>query len=684
MHFMSTHKYVKTDPGQREKETMMRSRKLGGLVLVFGMLAVCLIVASQTVASAEGQAAQADLPLFTEVTESAGVGWTDGEPKLGWGANWGDFNADGFPDLLAGRHFDIPGLFRNNGDGTFTDIVATTPMTEAGDPHGAAWGDYDNDGDQDLLQSVGGRAGHGPNPQKLYRSDGDGVFVDVAVEAGVDDPLARGRSVSWADYDRDGDLDFFQANSIREDSPNRLWRNNGDGTFTNVAAEAGVEIAIGSTGGSFMDYDVDGWPDIYVVHAGGAFVYHNNGDGTFEDVSAQVGFAPAGTPNYAWGDYDADGDLDLFLGSSSDPWFDYYEWEGNNARLVGKAAGDEDGIDVEVGGDTLEFRLRIVDGVDCDNFACVHIGSGDVSPATNPFTAGVEAYGIPPYTPTLTTGYYIWRDEGTDQWHVRVSHRPDAGNFRHETLVTATVSISDVVPFDLEPPPPPGRALLWRNEGDGTFVEVTAEAQLDVGNDFQNPNWVDFDNDGWLDLFVIHRGNVAIGNAPNWLFHNNGDGTFDNVAALVGVEGTNEGAGQGSAWADYDRNGFLDLFTLNCGYGGPVRTDCGPEQLFRNEGNGNHWLHLHLVGRVSNREGFGAIVRLTAGGRTLVRAHNDGVERYTQDADRLHFGLGANTMVDSIVIDWPSGIHQVVTDVPADQELTVIEPHKVYLPLIRK
>jgi hypothetical protein len=239
--------------------------------------------------------------------------------------------------------------------------------------------------------------------------------------------------------------------------------------------------------------------------------------------------------------------------------------------------------------------------------------------------------------------------------------------------VTATVSISDVVPFDLEPPPAPGRAMLWRNQGDGTFVEVTAEAQLDVGDDFHNPNWVDFDNDGWLDLFVVRRGNVAIGNAPDWLFRNNGDGTFTNVAGLVGVEGMNEGAGQVSAWADYDRNGFLDLFTMACGYGGAVRADCGPEELFRNEGNGNHWLHLHLVGQVSNREGFGAIVSLTAGGRTLVRVHNDGVERYTQDADRLHFGLGANTVVDSIVIDWPSGIHQVVTGIPADQQLTITE-----------
>jgi hypothetical protein len=643
-------------------------------IVIFGILSLCLIISYQTIKASENYSAEVDLPLFTEVSDSVGVVTPDGQLKLAWGASWGDFNADGYPDLFAGRHFDIPGLFLNDGDGTFTDITTSTPLNKGGDPHGAAWGDYDNDGDQDLLVSVGGRAGQGPNPTELYNSDGSGGFVDVAVAAGVDDPLARGRSVSWADYDRDGDLDYFAANSIREDSPNRLWRNNGDGTFTNVAAQAGVELSIGSTGGSFVDYDVDGWPDIFLVFGGGAILYHNNGDGTFEDVSAGTGFAPEATPNYGWGDYDADGDLDLFTGISPDPWFDFLEWDADQIRFVGKAAGDQDGIDFVVAGDTLNFDLRLMASGDCSDTSCIHIGGSGTSPVSNPFDAGIEAYDQPSYTPGVSIGYYIWRDNGTNTWHVRVSHAPDAGNFRYEVIVTGTEPFTSVAPVELEPPPLPGRAMLWRNNGNGSFTEVTGDALLDQPGDYHNPNWVDFDNDGWLDLFVISRGNVAVGNSPDHLFRNNGNGTFTNVSALVGIEGTNLGAGMASAWADFDQNGFLDLFTMSCGYGGPVREDCGPEELFRNEGNSNHWLGLDLVGQVSNREGLGAIVHITAGGRTQVFAHNDGVSRYCQDDSLPHFGLGTSTVVDSIFIEWPSGIQQTLTNVPADQVLTIIEP----------
>jgi hypothetical protein len=354
-------------------------------------------------------------------------------------------------------------------------------------------------------------------------------------------------------------------------------------------------------------------------------------------------------------------------------------------RFVGRASADQDGVDLEVACQQLEFELRLVHR-DCEDMACIHIGGDGSPPETNPFIVGPEAYGTPAYTPGASLGYYIWRDSGTDLWHVRASHALGAGlAFRYEAIVTATVPFTSVVPVELEPPPLPGMAMLWRNEGDGTFTEVSAEAHLDIAEDYYNANWADFDNDGWLDLFVVARGNVVIGNAPDRLFRNNGDGTFQDVGALVGVEGTTEGAGQVSAWADYDRNGFLDLFTMHCGHGGPVRTDCGPEQLFRNEGNANHWLQLGLVGKISNREGLGAIVRVSAGGRTQVRGHNDGVARYSQDGSVLHFGVGDSTVVDSIVIDWPSGIHQVVTNVPVDQQLTVVEPlHMIFLPLMLK
>jgi hypothetical protein len=200
---------------------------------------------------------------------------------------------------------------------------------------------------------------------------------------------------------------------------------------------------------------------------------------------------------------------------------------------------------------------------------------------------------------------------------------------------------------------------------------------------------VDFDNDGWLDLFVVDKGDFQTGNNPNHLFWNLGDGTFRDVAEQVGVGGTDERSCNVAAWADFDRNGFLDVFTMNGAFGGNWPFDKGPNQLFRNEGNKNHWLQVELVGSQSNRQGIGAIVRLESGGRTQVRVRTDGAVGYCQDSSTMQFGLGNSTTVDSITIEWPSRITpvQVLTNVGIDQRLTVIEPKPagmIYLPYIQK
>jgi hypothetical protein len=654
---------------------MDKGRLIAAIVLL-GLLVLLVLVIPQAGASGGGQPVPADLPLFTDVTESAGVSATVG--ILTWGASWGDLNSDGFPDLYAGNHSQPPGLYRNNTDGTFTDIVESTPLNTTHDRHTAAWGDYDNDGDQDLVIAAGACHGSGVIPMELYRNDGRRRFVDVARKAGVSDGLARGRSVSWADYDRDGDLDFFAANEERTAAPNRLWRNNGDSTFTDVAAEAGVADSLYLYAGGLVDYDRDGWPDIFVLGQSESLLYHNRGDGTFEDVSDATGFAEQSGVGYAWGDYDADGDADLYIGTASVTVDDHLEVAEGEVRFIGDVNRDQDGFDLEVAGREQKFQLEAWRS-DCLDLSCIHIGADGSSPATNPFKVGWEAFGTPVYTPGVSSGYYIWRDAGTDLWHVRWSD-PGPLPMSYSGIVTTRGPIIDVVLIDMEPPPPlSGMVLLWRNEGDGTFTKVSAEAGLDAPGSYGAGNWVDFDNDGWLDLFVVDKGTLQSGNGPNHLFRNNGDGTFEDVAALVGVTGTTEGGSNVSAWADFDRNGFLDLFTMNGAFGGGPWLDKwpfdeGPNQLFRNEGNANHWLQLELVGRLSNRSGLGAVVSLSAGGRTQVQTRTDGLVAFCQDGGPQQFGLGDSTMVDSIVIDWPSGASQVLTDVSADQRLTVVEP----------
>jgi hypothetical protein len=660
----------------------MNTLKLGAVLVLLGLVLMAVLVVPQSVVSEGGGLAQADLPVFSDITESAGVSAT----LTTWGASWGYYDDDGYLDLLTVSHERIPEFYQNNGDGTMTDIVTSTPLFESSDRHFAAWGDYDNDGDQDVVLSVGAQAGSSYHVMELYRND-DGVLIDVAEEAGVSDGEARGRAASWADYDRDGDLDFFAANHIREGSPNRLWRNNGDGTFTDMAAEAGVQDTISLHFANFVDYDQDGWPDIFVLAISQLLLYHNNGDGTFTDVADAAGLTDASGDSYAWGDYDADGDIDFFVGDSGNARADTIVWEKAKVRFAGGATGDEDGFDLEVAGNnlTVELELRGPDG--CISLDCIHIGPDAHSPTSNPFDVGVEAYGTPVYTPGISSGYYVWRDETTDLWHVRMSH---PAFFYYGGIILASSPISSIVSVDLEPPPQLGSAMLWRNEGDGTFTEVGAAAGVDVPGNYRSADWVDFDNDGWLDLFIPDKGNVAVGNGPNHLFHNKGDGTFEDVAGLVGVRGTTEGGANVSAWADYDRDGFLDLYTQNGGFGGIWPFTEGPNQFFHNGGNDNHWLQLELVGTISNRGGLGATVSLTAGGRTVLQMRTDGVGAHSQNAGPLHFGLGDSTVIESIVIDWPSGIHQVLTDVAVDQFLTVVEgeeeeeePYFIYLPIVQ-
>ena len=248
-----------------------------------------------------------------------------------YGAAWFDYDNDGWIDLFVPN--DGPNaLFRNNRDGTFTEVAAQAGLADAGPSAGAAAVDIDNDGDKDLF--VSGTYGvRSAGPVKLYRNNGDGTFDDITRQSGIPrilgvtrreggpdagtaEPIEVG-SISFADYDRDGFVDLFLGGS---GDTNRLYRNNGDLTFTNVTPEAGVETAVGACGSVFFDYDDDGWLDIFVAGCNrpGPTVrnqlFHNNRDGTFTDVSAESGVGIIGDwMGVTAGDYDQDGDIDLFV-----------------------------------------------------------------------------------------------------------------------------------------------------------------------------------------------------------------------------------------------------------------------------------------------------------------------------------------------------------------------------------
>ena len=377
---------------------MRKKKAIQVLVLVFGLSLAGLLARSfaQT--------------TFTDVTKKAGVG----HEGSGWGTAFGDYNNDGYIDIyVANNGANV--LYCNNGDGTFTEITKEAGVGDIRWSIGAIFGDYDNDGDIDIyVENAGGG-------NALYRNNGDGTFTDVTDDAGVGHNVT-GHAAAFFDYDNDGYLDIYVT---IDGPPNILYHNNGDGTFSNATSAAGVGATGTSVGIAFGDYDNDGHLDIYV----GNFwkdtdvLYRNNGDGTFTDVTDEAGVTKKlSTGGVAFGDYDNDGHLDIY------------------------------------------------------------VGNGD------------------------------------------------------------------------------GANVLYRNNGDGTFTDVTDEANVGHTGAADNVAFGDYDNDGYLDIYVVN-GTIYAREEVDVLYRNNGDGTFIDVTDEAGIGG--EGPGIGVAFGDYNNDGFLDIYVSN-------------------------------------------------------------------------------------------------------------------------
>lgn len=239
---------------------------------------------------------------------------------------------------------------------------------------------------------------------------------------------------------------------------------------------------------------------------------------------------------------------------------------------------------------------------------------------------------------------------------------------------SSCVAVDQITEVRLLDPESPIRRIsnrLYQNNGDGTFVDVAAAAGVQRSLNASDATWSDFNNDGYLDLYVVNAGDSQLGNQPNFLFLNRGDGTFQEAAETAGAMGTSEGLGARTAVGDLNADGFPDIFLTN----GLHRFQFnGPHQMLLNQGNGNHWLQVRLVGQGSNSLGIGARVEIvTADGLRQVREANGGIHGSSQDEMLLSFGLGQWEDVAEVKVRWPSGAIQTFTDVAADQRIAVFE-----------
>ena len=502
-------------------------------------------------------------------------------------------------------------------------------------------------------------------------------------------PETMAGGVAVFDYDNDGNLDIFFTNgaditTLKKDSPkywNRLFHNNGDGTFTDVTEKAGLQGTGYDTGVAVGDYDNDGYQDIFV---GGVYrntLYHNNGDGTFTDVTQQAGLAQPADKQYgplwsvgaAWVDVNNDGLLDLFV-------LNYLQWDVHKEPNCSFEGKPEYCHPKYYGVTPNQLFLNHGNG----KFMDISAQSGIRNHPGKAMGVGVADYdhdGLPDLFVTNDKLFNsLFHNKGNLKFD-EVAFETGVALPEHGNLISGMgVDFRDLnndgypdvalVALDSETFP------LYQNDKKGGFVEITGKSGMAVISNAMSgysPNIADFDNDGWKDIFVS-RGDVQSKamaarrqiEQPNTVFRNTGSGKWVAITEGAGFTAQPPQRHRGSAYGDFNHDGKLDLV---------VTALSAPAEVWINDSpDGNHWLELALQGTKSNRNGIGARIRVAAGGHTQYNDVSTASGYASSSAGPIHFGLGTAKVVDEIEIRWPSGTTQVLKNIVADRIVRVTEP----------
>ncbi len=536
-----------------------------------------------------------------------------------YGNNWSVWTNQGviqisYSDIEGGwpgtGNIDSVPIFVNSANGDY-HLSAWSPAVDAGTPVGAPPNDIEGT-PRDAIPDMGA--------YEFTGTPASPVFDGVAAAASVDD-MGDGLGVAWGDYDGNGFVDLYVAQGgMIGGETDILYANQGNGTFVNASGPAGMGDAGATFGATWGDYDNDGDLDLYVTRYNQSnLLYANNGDGTFTEVSAAAGVDNAGdSTSAAWVDYDIDGLLDLFVVG---------EWSAN---ALYRNNGDGTFSDVATAAGLADGGWQREEGVawgdyNNDGMPDLYIANDGPNPLyrNNGDGTFTEVGGLSGVADPRFSRGAAWGDFDND------------GDL--DLYVTNYLDES----------------ALYRNDG-GTFTDVSAAAGVNDPGGGIGVTLGDYDNDGYLDIFIVNSG-------PNALYLNNGDGTFTQHPGL-----THDGNAHGVASADYDNDGDLDVYVTN-------REDGNPNLLYRNRGNANHWLHVRLVGSHSNADGIGARVRVVSGGMSQIREVNGGSGFASQDSLPAEFGLGTQGNTVTLEVTWPSGVVDTLTGIAVDQVVTVTE-----------
>jgi len=493
---------------------------------------------------------------------------------------------------------------------------------------------------------------------------------------------SSGSGVSVFDYDNDGDLDLYMLNGtyledisdpkgrVFRESPNRLYRNNGDGTFTEVSKEVGIDDRHWSMAAGTLDYDNDGDVDLYLLNYGPNVFYLNNGDGTFTDITDSLHLRGPETLNgftkwsvsVAFWDYDLDRDVDLMVGNflAFDPYFlspttphlmPHPSMYRGQASILYRQ--ESDGTFTEV---TEELGLYYPESMcmgltlfDYDNDGDLDLFQGNDHQENFLF----QNDGMGQFQEVGKTSGVVVNDQGipTGSMHGSI------GDVDGDGLI-------DLLVVDLR------YGALYRNLGDGLFEDITARSGVKSafqGKGAWSAAFFDFDNDGDLDIFSANGMADELIDQPPLLLENDGTGRFQNVGPELGLYFCGERSGRAAAIWDFDNDGDLDIIVSHI----DLRATAS---LLRNDGgNRKHWLKLTLVGSGGPASAIGARVTIEAKGHKQV-AVNQWATSYLSFSDpRMHFGLGKLDRVNRMTIQWQGGSTDVFQNLAVDQHLTIVQ-----------
>lgn len=602
---------------------------------------------------------------FDDVSIQAGFSGTRTES---WGANWGDLDGDGYPDMYTNNHRNRATLFRNNKNGTFTDISRKVDLSKSDgwtggrasvDMHGDAWGDIDNDGDQDLYVSVSS------STEQLFINNG-GLMTESAIQFGLGDMDQRAdRMGVLFDYNGDGRLDIFtsalrspglypQQSNGTFDARQKILMDCSDNAFAHLAdvdpKSPGLELLCGPRTGLY--------PDKVYSFSSGTIKYLTN----IVPLSDRVNDAVTA-------DFNGDLHPDIFEVTGSPGISDAVQVNSNRIESNMIVFPNEKKTTSFKTSGKVTFFVSSREGTPRDGDpAYIDIGSSGYSPSSLTFTLDPQNsknWGLRNDSLGLNIGF----DPNQQVWTIQYIYNTD--RYKESFIgVDSDQPINGLTFTGKSKPDILSSPILFMSRPSG-YVNTTAASGLNEPILCNSAATGDFDNDMDEDIFITCAGGAQ--NIPNILYENIGNGTFQavpNAGGAAGITGPSYGGGTGAGssenvvLADYDLDGFLDLFVTNGSEKRPLNYG-GPKELFKNKGNSNHWIELDLEGVASNRDGIGALIYVTSGGKTQYRESNGGYHRWAQNFKRIHVGLAENTQADIKVV-WPNGSIDNLTNVAAN------------------